>query len=117
MTHDLLIIETVTACNAFPLPVMRFYLGKELNNDPTNFWAPNTICLRRMLADIGFRRVEIVRNMYSVPSVSRHFAFASKRRHQGCSPLCTAVIARAEARSGAQEACGAALENAVGLAH
>jgi hypothetical protein len=22
--------------------VMRFYLGKELNNDPTNFWAANT---------------------------------------------------------------------------
>jgi hypothetical protein len=43
MTHDLLIMETVTACNAFPLPVMRFYLGKELNNDPTNFWVPNTI--------------------------------------------------------------------------
>lgn len=78
MTHDLLIVETVTACNAFPLPVMRFYLGKELNNDPTNFWAPNSLCLRRMLQDLGFRRIEIVRNQYSVPSVSRHFAFASK---------------------------------------
>lgn len=78
MTHDLLIMETVTACNAFPLPVMRFYLGEELNNDPTNFGAPNIICLRRMLQDLGFRRIEIVRNPYSVPTVSRHFAFASK---------------------------------------
>jgi tRNA (mo5U34)-methyltransferase len=78
MTHDLLIVETVTACNALPLPVMRFYPGKELNNDPTNFWAPNTKCLRYMLQDAGFRRIEIVRNRYSVPSVSRHFALAQK---------------------------------------
>ncbi|MBV8848316.1 MAG: DUF1698 domain-containing protein [Methylobacteriaceae bacterium] len=78
MTHDLLIVETVTACNPLPLPVMRFYPGKELNNDPTNFWAPNTRCLRHMLEDAGFRRIEIVRNRYSVPNVSRHFAFAWK---------------------------------------
>ena len=78
MTHDLLIVETVTACNALPLPMMRFYPGKELNNDPTNFWAPNTQCLRHMLQEAGFRQIEIVRNRYSVPSVSRHFVFARK---------------------------------------
>jgi tRNA (mo5U34)-methyltransferase len=79
MTHGQLIVETVTACNLFPVPVMRFYLGKELNNDPTNFWAPNVKCLRRLLQDLGFERIVIVSNKYRQPGVSRHFAFASKR--------------------------------------
>jgi len=79
MTHDLLIVETVTACNLLPVPVMRFYLGTELNNDPTNLWAPNVMCLRRLLKDLGFGRIEIVRNTFCEPTASRHFAFASKR--------------------------------------
>jgi len=45
------------------LPVRRFYLG----NDPTNFWAPNVLCLRRLLKDLGFGRVEIVRNRFCEP--------------------------------------------------
>lgn len=80
MTHDLLIVETVTACNILPLPVMRFYLGNELGNDPTNFWAPNVMCLRRLLKDLGFGRIDIVRNTFCEPHMRRHFAFASKRR-------------------------------------
>lgn len=79
MADDLLIVETATACNIFPAPVMRFYLGKELNNDPTNFWAPNVRCLRRLLEDLGFGRVVIVPNKFRHPKVSRHFAFASRR--------------------------------------
>ncbi|MCI0598384.1 MAG: DUF1698 domain-containing protein [Beijerinckiaceae bacterium] len=79
MTHDLLIVETVTACNVLPIAVMRFYLGKELNNDPTNFWAPNVRCLRGLLNGLGFGRIDIVRNRFSQPNISRHFAFASNR--------------------------------------
>jgi tRNA (mo5U34)-methyltransferase len=79
MTHDLLVVETVTACNFFPVPVMRFYSRKELNNDPTNFWAPNIRCLRRLLEDLGFGRIVIVPNKFHLPNVSRHFAFASRR--------------------------------------
>lgn len=57
MTSDLLIVETATACNDIKEPVMRYYLGKELADDPTNFWAPNEMCLRNMLLEIGFKEV------------------------------------------------------------
>lgn len=60
MSHDLLIVETATAMNHIKEPVMRYYQGAELNNDPTNFWAPNELCVRRMLKDMGFTRVESV---------------------------------------------------------
>lgn len=37
------------------LPLMQFYSGDSLNSDPTNWWAPNTVCLRGMLEAAGFR--------------------------------------------------------------
>ena len=58
MTNQLAIIETHVDALDVPEPVLRFYPGKELNNDPTNFWAPNILCLDRMLKEIGFSRVE-----------------------------------------------------------
>jgi tRNA (mo5U34)-methyltransferase len=58
MTHDLLIVETETAFDNLDIPVMRYFRGAELNNDPTNFWAPNTRCLESMLREIGFKRFE-----------------------------------------------------------
>lgn len=36
------------------IPIMQFYPGKTLANDPTNYWAPNLICLEAMLAECGF---------------------------------------------------------------
>jgi tRNA (mo5U34)-methyltransferase len=32
----------------------RYYRGSSLNNDITNFWSPNALCLRDMLYDRGF---------------------------------------------------------------
>lgn len=58
MTNDLLIVETATAMNHVPEPVMQFYLGGELGGDPTNFFAPNERCLRNMLKEIGFVRFQ-----------------------------------------------------------
>jgi tRNA (mo5U34)-methyltransferase len=55
MSDEHLIIETVVAADDYPLPVARYYQGAELNNDPTNFWAPNFPCLKAMLGDCGFR--------------------------------------------------------------
>ena len=59
VTREMLILETETALDVLPWPVMRFYEGTELNNDATNFWAPNRRCLEAMLREVGFRRVEI----------------------------------------------------------
>lgn len=36
------------------IPIMQFYPKKSLNNDPSNYWAPNLICLEKMLEETGF---------------------------------------------------------------
>ena len=36
-------------------PIMQFYPGNELNDDWSNWWAPNVECLRLMLETSGFR--------------------------------------------------------------
>ena len=56
---ECLVVETVTALDPLPWPVMRFFRGREFNNDPTNFWAPNRACLEGMARELGFRRIEM----------------------------------------------------------
>lgn len=58
VTREMAVIETQVDALYVNAPVMRYYRGSELNNDPTNFWAPNTLCLESMLKDVGFRRVK-----------------------------------------------------------
>lgn len=36
------------------IPLMQFYPGGALNEDPSNVWAPNQACLRAMLEETGF---------------------------------------------------------------
>ena len=59
---ELLVVETATALDILPWPVMRFYEGAELANDPTNFWCPNRRCLAGMARELDFKRVEITRH-------------------------------------------------------
>ena len=35
-------------------PIMQFYPGRTLNNDPTNYWGPNVACLEAMLNECNF---------------------------------------------------------------
>lgn len=58
VTGDCLIVETHTDMNNTRKPVMRYYLGSELNGDPTNFWGPNRLCLENMLRELGFTRFD-----------------------------------------------------------
>jgi tRNA (mo5U34)-methyltransferase len=58
MSSDQIVVDTETALDDLEAPVMRFFLGSELNSDTTNFWAPNKACLRNMLRDLGFTRFE-----------------------------------------------------------
>ena len=60
VTKRLLILETVVDLVGFNRPAMAFYPGRELNNDPTNWWAPNVAALHGMLGDVGFDRVRTV---------------------------------------------------------
>ena len=62
MADELLIVETVTAQNYQPEAVLQFFENDSLDNDPTNFFAPNTKALAGMLREFGFARIDIVRN-------------------------------------------------------
>ena len=55
-----LIVETVLDMVGITRPAMAFYPMRELNNDPTNWWAPNVPAMRGMLEAVGFDRVEVV---------------------------------------------------------
>lgn len=60
ITNEVLIIETAGAMFEVDDPVMRFFSGTELNNDASNYWAPNPKCLENMLLDIGFSKIEFL---------------------------------------------------------
>ncbi len=57
---ELLIIETVVDDLHRRKPSMVYYPGDILNEDDTNYWAPNVAAMKGMLSDLGFSRVEIV---------------------------------------------------------
>jgi tRNA (mo5U34)-methyltransferase len=58
VTGDQLIFDSHTAMIEEREPVMLFYPGTELNNDPTNWWGPNPPAVEAMLRDVGFLRTE-----------------------------------------------------------
>lgn len=58
MAGDCLIVETQTDMNDTAEPVMRYYLGDELNGDGSNYWGPNIPCLERMMRELGFQRFQ-----------------------------------------------------------
>jgi tRNA (mo5U34)-methyltransferase len=67
VTRERLVVETVADLVGVRAPAMAFYPGRELNNDPTNWWAPNLACLEGMLRDVGFSRVERITRIPSAP--------------------------------------------------
>ena len=60
VTTSHLILETKVDLLSVSTPAMAFYVGDELNRDPTNWWAPNIPGLCDMLRAVGFRRFEVV---------------------------------------------------------
>jgi tRNA (mo5U34)-methyltransferase len=67
VTGKLLILETVVDMVGIRRPAVAFYPGRELNNDPTNWWAPNLPALHGMLRDVGFDEVKTVTPSPSAP--------------------------------------------------
>lgn len=67
MTRKLLIVETVVDMIGVTRPAMAFYPGRELNDDPTNWWAPNIPAMEGMLHAVGFPRVRTVTRLPSLP--------------------------------------------------
>jgi tRNA (mo5U34)-methyltransferase len=55
-----LILETHVDGLEYDRPMMVFYPGATLGDDPSNFWGPNRLCVTEMLREVGFRGVELV---------------------------------------------------------
>jgi tRNA (mo5U34)-methyltransferase len=58
VTNQLLIVETHLDLRELPFPAMAFYPGSELNNDPSNWWGPNELCMIDLLTGCGFNEIE-----------------------------------------------------------
>ena len=56
----MLVLETEVDLLFTKRPAAAFFPGTELNNDPTNWWAPNVAAVLGMLEASGFRRAEVV---------------------------------------------------------
>jgi tRNA (mo5U34)-methyltransferase len=59
VTGRLAVIETEVGMLATRRPAAEFYPAVELNNDPTNWWAPNVPAVCGMLRAAGFRDVQV----------------------------------------------------------
>jgi tRNA (mo5U34)-methyltransferase len=59
ITRETLVIETYVEHRLRQdVPIMMFYPGRELANDPSNWWGPNIASVRALLTMAGFSRVE-----------------------------------------------------------
>ena len=65
VTRRMAIIETHVDGDDYARPMMVFYPGATLNGDASNFWGPNKSCVVAMLREVGFTRVEVVRELGS----------------------------------------------------
>jgi tRNA (mo5U34)-methyltransferase len=59
LAKQLLIVETHLDMREIGEPAMVFYPGRELANDPTNWWGPNEQCMKSLLLGHGFTEIEI----------------------------------------------------------
>jgi tRNA (mo5U34)-methyltransferase len=60
ITKEVLVIETyIEGTLQEEKPAMMFYPGRELNNDPSNWWGPNIACVRALLNMVGFSKIEV----------------------------------------------------------
>jgi tRNA (mo5U34)-methyltransferase len=64
LAGELLVVESRLIAPLSRRPLMRFYPGRELDGDPTNWWAPNRACMEAMLRDLGFTQITFCRPDY-----------------------------------------------------
>lgn len=87
VTRGELVLETqVDLCGILGnncRPSMRFYPGRELSNDPTNWWGPNPAAVVDMLKDVGFAKVMIINKL----PIHKRWASAILNRHHSRMPL------------------------------
>lgn len=69
--RDVFLLEThVTLKDDYSWPMMLFYPGSELNDDPTNWWGPNTRCVDAFVEHLGFRIEKRVTHQQNVAGLA-----------------------------------------------
>ncbi len=63
LTRECAVVET-HYIKSGDRPLLRFYPGSSLNEDPTNFWGPTLSCIELMLREVGFRTVSLRRTYW-----------------------------------------------------
>jgi tRNA (mo5U34)-methyltransferase len=58
VAKDTIIVETALDATLMRRPMMVFYPGSELANDPSNWWGPNIPLMLALLKDLGFTKIE-----------------------------------------------------------
>jgi tRNA (mo5U34)-methyltransferase len=79
VTKRQLILDTHVEHLMTNRPMIAFYPGTELNNDPTNWCGPNRAAVEAMLKIVGFRRAEMVYQRFG-PNLGYRFGRAIKRK-------------------------------------
>ena len=54
---DVIYVETVIDMLDVKVPAARYYVGKELNNDGSNYWGLNPLAVHGVMNDIGFKNI------------------------------------------------------------
>ena len=78
VTRRLLVLETEVGMLLARRAAAKFYPGNELNDDPTNWWAPNVPAVTGMLRATGFRDVSVVWKR-SLPARGAKWAYRRAR--------------------------------------
>lgn len=80
VTGELLILETAIDFRSCRRPAIAFYPGRELNDDPTNWCAPNLGALKGMLRACGFREIRVVHKTSVFSQLRTSVQWAAKKR-------------------------------------
>lgn len=85
VTSDLLILDTVVDMVGIGRPAAAFYPNRELNGDPTNWWAPNPEGVVAMLGSAGFAQARTITPLPGAAYRSARAAYHWMRGRNGLS--------------------------------
>jgi tRNA (mo5U34)-methyltransferase len=80
VTGKRLVLETHVDMLWTRHPALAFYPGEELDGDPTNWFGPNIVAVKAMLAGLGFRTVEVVSRYSMFRRLGRAVKWSLTRR-------------------------------------
>ena len=61
LSKGIVVFETAVDLLDISVPAVRYYVGNEYHNDPTNFWGFNELAMKGMMQDAGFKNIKSVK--------------------------------------------------------